>query len=92
MNNQQPTQQKDTTMEEFTFIEWIENTVWTSERFTIEAQNYEEAKEKFLNEYKNGNLSEYTDHDLEIHIEDLRETGKYELYDNDGSLLKGNVE
>jgi len=87
MNNQQPTQQKDTIMEEFTFKEWQENIVWTSETYIIQAETYEQAKEKFLSEYKEGNISEYTDYDFEIHTEDLVQTGFIELYDNDGSLL-----
>jgi len=80
MNNQQPTQQ----MEEFTFHEWQENIVWTSERYTIQAETYEQAKEKFLNKYRRGNLDDYREHNLQIHIEDLTGTGFYELYDNDG--------
>lgn len=91
MNNQKPTQKQDTIMEEFTFIEWVEYTVWQSEHFTVYAETYEEAKEKFLNEFDNGDDSQYSDGNLDFHLEDVVDTGNYELYDNDGKLLrKGN--
>jgi len=88
MNNQQPTQQKDTIMEEFTFIEWTQHTIWQSERFTIEAETYEEAKEKFLSALDSGDEEQYSDGDFEYNFEDTEYTGKYEVYDIDGDLLR----
>ena len=87
MNNQQPTQQKDTIMEEFTFIEWTQHTIWQSERFTIEAETYEEAKEKFLSALDSGDEEQYSEGDFEYNLEDIKFAGGYELYDNEGNLL-----
>lgn len=75
-------------MKKFTFREWIEHIVWQSQTFTVEAENYEQAKEKFLNALDSGDKSQYSNGNLEYLLNDIVDTGNYEIYDSNGNLLR----
>jgi len=75
-------------MKKFTFTEWIEHIVWQSQTFTVEAETYEEAKEKFLSALDSGDDSRYSNGNLRYLLDDMVDTGNYEIYDSDGNLLR----
>ena len=75
-------------MKEFTFRELIEHTVWQSQTFTVEAETYEEAKEKFLFALDSGDDFQYSDGNLEYDLEDIVDTGNYELQDEEGNVIR----
>ena len=71
-------------MERFTFDEDIKCTIWTRHKYVVEAENMEEAKRLFIEQYKAGNLC---CDEFEYLYDTLQETSTQEFLDEQGDTF-----
>lgn len=71
-------------MERFTFDRDVKCTIWTREKYAIEAESMEEAKRLFIERYKADDLEFY---DFDYLFETMEETPEQEFIDEQGDTF-----
>ena len=71
-------------MEQFTFDEDIKCTIWTRHKYIVEAENLEEAKPLFIQQYK---ANDICSDEYELLYETIEETPEQEFIDEQGDTF-----